>query len=60
MQTGAHNHHKTPGRARQPRHVVVGCALLECRLELYFERKEAYINNLATVNTNFLPLYAVV
>ena len=42
-QTEAHTAHKTPGRARGPWRVVVGCALLERRLELYFGRKEAYI-----------------
>ena len=42
-QTEAHTAHKTPGRARGPWHAVVGCALLERRLELYFGRKEAYI-----------------
>ena len=42
-QTEAHTSDKTPGRARGPWHVVVGCALLERRLELYFGRKEAYI-----------------
>ena len=42
-QTEAHTAHKTPGRARGPWRMVVGCALLERRLELYFGRKEAYI-----------------
>ena len=42
-QTEAHTAHKTPGHARGPWRVVVGCALLERRLELYFGRKEAYI-----------------
>ena len=42
-QTEAHTAHKTPGRARGPWRVVVGCALLERRLELYVGRKEAYI-----------------
>ena len=43
MQTGAHSHHKLLGCARQPRRMVVGCALLKHRLELYFGCKEAYI-----------------
>ena len=42
-QTEAHTAHKTPGRAPGPWSVVVGCALLEGRLKLYFGRKEAYI-----------------
>ena len=42
-QTEAHTAHKTPGRARDPWRAVVGCVLLEPRLELYFGRKEAYI-----------------
>ena len=42
-QTEAHIAHKTPGRARGPWRAVVGCSLLERRLELYFGRKEAYI-----------------
>ena len=42
-QTGAHNHHKTAGCAPGPWRVVVVCALLVSRLELYFGRKEAYI-----------------
>ena len=42
-QTEAHMAHKTPGRANGPWRMVVGCALLERRLELYFGRKEAYI-----------------
>ena len=42
-QTEAHSDHKTPGRTRQPRRVVVGCALLVRWLELYFRHKEAYI-----------------
>ena len=41
--TEAHTAHKTPGRAPGPWHVVVGCAHLVRRLELYFGRKEAYI-----------------
>ena len=42
-QTEAHTAHKIPGYARGPWRVVVGCVLLERRLELYFGRKEAYI-----------------
>ena len=42
-QTEAHTAQKTPGRARGPWRVVVGCALLERQLELYFGCKEAYI-----------------
>lgn len=42
-QTEAHTHHKTPGHAPGPRCAVVGCAHLVRRLELYFRRKEAYI-----------------
>ena len=41
--TGAHSAHKTPGCAPGTRRVVVGCAHLVRRLELYFGRKEAYI-----------------
>ena len=37
MQTEAHSAHETPG------HASVGCALLGCRLGLYFGLKEAYI-----------------
>ena len=43
LQTEAHTAHKTLGRARGPWRAVVGCALLERRLQLYFGRKEAYI-----------------
>ena len=43
MQTGAHAAHHPPGRAWQAWRGLVGCALLERRLELYFGRKEAYI-----------------
>ena len=42
-QMEAHSHHNTRGCARQPRPVVVYRALLVSRLELYFRRKEAYI-----------------
>ena len=42
-QTGAHSPQDTPGRAPGARHVVVGCAHLVRRLELYFRHKEAYI-----------------
>ena len=41
-QTEAHTAHKTPWRTRGSWRVVVGCALLERWLELYFKRKEAY------------------
>ena len=43
MQTEAHTAHKTPWHARGPWRVVVGCTLLERWLEIYFGRKEAYI-----------------
>ena len=39
---GPHSPQDTRARQR-PWRVVVGCALLERRLELYFGRKEAYI-----------------
>ena len=42
-QTEAHTAHKTPGHALGASRVVVGCAHLVRRLELYFGRKEAYI-----------------
>ena len=42
-QTEAHTTHKTPERTPGPWRVVVGCALLEHRLELYFGHMEAYI-----------------
>ena len=42
-QTGAHSLHKTIGRAPGARRALVGCALLGCRLGLYFGGKEAYI-----------------
>src|SRR3989337_2227521 len=35
-QTGAHSPHKTPWRAPGARRALVGCALLGCRLGLYF------------------------
>ena len=43
LQTGAHSAHKTPGHALGARRMVVGCAHLIHRLELYFECKQAYI-----------------
>ena len=42
-QTEARGGHKPPGRGPGARRGMVGCALLERRLELYFRRKEAYI-----------------
>ena len=42
-QTEAHTTHKIPGHALGARLVVVGCAHLVRWLELYFGRKEAYI-----------------
>jgi hypothetical protein len=42
-QTEAHGHHHPPGRAWQAKRGLVGCALLEHWLELYFRHKEAYI-----------------
>ena len=42
-QTEAQTGHKTPRCAPGARHMVVGCAHLVRRLELYFECKEAYI-----------------
>ena len=43
MQTGADSPQDTPGRATGARRTVVGCAHIIRRLELYFRRKEAYI-----------------
>ena len=42
-QTEARGGHNPPGRGPGARYGVVGCALLERRLKLYFGRKEAYI-----------------
>ena len=42
-QTVARGGHNPPGRARGARRAVVGCAHLVRRLDLYFWRKEAYI-----------------
>ena len=43
MQTEAHAAHHPPAHQRRARRAVVGCGLLERRLELSFGRKEAYI-----------------
>ena len=42
-QKEAHSHHETRGRALGPRRMVVYHGLLVNQLELYFGRKEAYI-----------------
>ena len=42
-QTEAHTGHNTPGSARGPWRMVVGCPHLVRQLDLYFGLKEAYI-----------------
>ena len=46
-QMEAHTAHKTPGHGLGAGRMVVGCAYLVRRLELYFGHKEAYIRKIS-------------